>query len=73
MCPFREHFVPRLFLLRFSFFETKSSARIRVTLKAPHSPVSVKVTSLKLSTPDNMRVENRAITVPVLKKYRITY
>ena len=28
-------------LLRFSFFDTNSSARIRMTLKAPHIPVSL--------------------------------
>ena len=40
VCPFREHLAPRLILLRFSFFDTYSSARIRMALKAPHSPVS---------------------------------
>ena len=40
--PFRGHFAPRLFLHRFSFFEINSSARIRMALKATHSPVSVK-------------------------------
>ena len=41
VCPFRGHFAPRLFRLRFSFFDRNSSARIRMALKAPHSPVSV--------------------------------
>ena len=41
MCRFRGHFAPRLFLLRFSFFDRNSTARIRMALKAPHSPVSV--------------------------------
>ena len=40
--PFFGHFAPCLLLLRFSFSDTKSSARIRMVLKAPHSPVSVK-------------------------------
>ena len=37
----REHFAPRLFLQRFSFFDKNSGARFRMALKAPHSPVSV--------------------------------
>ena len=41
VCPLRGHFAPRLFLLRFSFFDRNSSARIRMALKALHSPVSV--------------------------------
>ena len=45
MCPFRGHFAPRLFLLRFSLFDTKSSAKIRMALKVPFSPVSVNRTS----------------------------
>ena len=42
MCPFRGHFAPRLFLIRFSFFDRNSGARIRMALKAPYSPVTVK-------------------------------
>ena len=38
----RGYFAPRFFLQRFSFFEKNSSAKIRLALKAPHSPVSVK-------------------------------
>ena len=41
VCPFRGHFASRLFLLRFSFFDRKSSARIRMALKSTHSPISV--------------------------------
>ena len=41
VCPFRGHLAPRLFLIRFSFFDRNSCARIRMALKAPHSPVSV--------------------------------
>ena len=58
LCPFRGHFAPRLFLLRFSFFDRNLRARIRMSFKAPHSPVSVKLFINLSSTSDSTNFDS---------------